>query len=88
MARVTAARPTNRRVAGVGFRDGQAETEDPGALAYFRRRPGYEVEDAPPKRKRRAPQKKQEQAPQDPETRDEGSGLDEFLPDDGEEVEA
>lgn len=89
MARVSAARPITRRVAGVHFRGGQAETEDPGALAYFRRRPGYEVEAAPPKRKRRAQKPKQEQAPQGPETPDEGSdGLDEFLPDDGEEAQA
>jgi hypothetical protein len=90
MARVSAARPISRRVAGVLFRDGEAETEDPGALAYFRRRPGYTVEAAAPPKKRRARKPKQEQAAQDPapDTSDEGSdGLDEFLPD-HEEAEA
>lgn len=89
MARVTATRPTTRRVAGASFVDGVAETDDPGALAYFRRRPGYTVDAAPPK-KRRARKPKHEQADTETESTGDGGsdGLDEFRRDSGEEVEA
>lgn len=50
MAKVTADRPINLSVAGVRFVDGEADTDDVGALAYFRRRSGYTVE--APKRRR------------------------------------
>ena len=43
---------------GVAFRDGVGETDDPAALAFFRRNPTYTVvEDGPaqPKRRRRKP---------------------------------
>lgn len=50
----------NGKVAGVAFVDGAGETDDPNAIAYFRRH-GYDVaegEDAKPKGRRRSPAKK------------------------------
>lgn len=54
MAKVIALRPLNTTVAGVRFTDGEAITRNAGALAYFRRRDGYRVEDTPTPRRRPA----------------------------------
>ena len=56
MPRVTSATPITRVVAGVAFRGGEANTDNPGALAYFRRRQGYTVHDPPPRRRRKRTQ--------------------------------
>lgn len=58
MPRVTCATPITRVVAGVAFRDGEADTDNASALAYFRRRDGYQVHDTP-KRTRRSRSKGQ-----------------------------
>jgi hypothetical protein len=51
MVKVTAEGELNATVAGVTFRNGEAETDNAGALAYFRRNARFTVEDDQPKRR-------------------------------------
>lgn len=52
MVKVIALRPLNGSVAGVRFVNGEAVTRNAGALAYFRRRDGYRLEEPPSPRRR------------------------------------
>jgi hypothetical protein len=54
MAKVRAEDKLTGRVAGVEFVDGEGETDNPGSLAFFRRKPGFTVEPTKPARKRTA----------------------------------
>ena len=55
MAKVRAEDKLTGRVAGVEFVDGEGDTDNPGSLAFFRRKPGFKVEaDKPAPRKRTA----------------------------------
>lgn len=52
MAQVTAKERINGFVLGVEFVNGQAETESPTALSFFRQADGYKVEDEKPAAKK------------------------------------
>lgn len=53
MAKVRAPKPYTGRIAGVWFEEGEADTDNPGSLAFFRRK-GYVIEQDKTKRRPRA----------------------------------
>ena len=50
MAKVRAPKSYTGRIAGVEFQEGEGVTDNPGSLAYFRRK-GFVIEIDPPKKR-------------------------------------